>query len=208
MGSTERRLGNVAFLAAGRYHSARKLTSVWRCRDGSRDEDAGSPRVQVAGPRRRVDRRRTFLRPPRHWNHTSWQTAASVCVTFNSHGHASQSARVIMASGSQCASHPASGAHPTCGHPVRSVILLARAHPVYWPVRTAKVPLQPLSRQPPHVTRGRLSAVFASTRDLTAFIRGNLRAATATQYLCQPRQAYPHEQILGAYNDCYSKHDC
>ena len=62
---------NVAFLAAGRYHSARKLTSVWRCRDESRDEDAGSPRVQVAGPRRRVDRRRTFLRPPRHRNHTS-----------------------------------------------------------------------------------------------------------------------------------------
>ena len=49
MGSTERRLGNVAFLAAGRYHSARKLTSVWRCRDGSRDEDAGSPRARVAG---------------------------------------------------------------------------------------------------------------------------------------------------------------
>ena len=89
---------------AGRYHSARQSASVRGCRDGSRDEDAGGPRVQVAGPGRRVDRRRTFLRPPRHRNHTSWQTAASVCVTFNSYSHASQSARVIMASESQCAS--------------------------------------------------------------------------------------------------------
>ena len=86
-----------------------------------------------------------------------------------------------MASESQCASRPISGAHPTRGHPVCSVILLARAHPVYWPIRAAKVPMQPLSEQPPHVTRGRLSAVFASTRDLTASTRDNLRAATATQ---------------------------